>query len=115
MPLLAIGIVLVLAIVGLFAYTRSGPMPQPEQTAQTAPPAIVDPPVHAKLGPHPQATLPPLPFQAYAPPRPMETVRAVYQFAAEHPEVLSYVPCFCGCERGGHRGNDDCFVKTRNA
>jgi len=115
MPLLAIGIVLVLAIVGLFAYTRSGPAPQPEQTAQAAPPAIVDPPVHAKLGPHPQATLPPLPFQAYAPPRPMETVRAVYQFAAEHPEVLGYVPCFCGCERGGHRGNDDCFVKTRNA
>ena len=59
--------------------------------------------------------LPPLPFQAYAPPRPMDTVREVYRFAAEHPEVLSYVPCFCGCERGGHRGNDDCFVKTRNA
>jgi hypothetical protein len=45
----------------------------------------------------------------------METVRAVYRFAAEHPEVLSYVPCFCGCERTGHRGNDDCFVKARNA
>jgi len=107
--------VLVLAIVGLFAYTRSGPAAQPEQTAQAAPPAIVDPPIYAKLGPHPQTTLPPLPFQAYAPPRPMETVRAVYRFAAEHPEVLSYVPCFCGCERGGHRGNDDCFVKARNA
>ena len=48
---------------------------------------------------------PPLPFQAYAPPRPMEAIaRAVYRFAAEHPEVLSYVPCFCGCERGGHHG-----------
>ena len=114
-PLLAIGIVVVLAIVGLFAYTRSGPAVQPEQTAQAATPAVVDPPVYAKLGPHPQATLPPLPFQAYPPPRPMETVRAVYQFAAEHPEVLGYVPCFCGCERGGHRGNDDCFVKSRNA
>ena len=114
-PLLVIGIVLVLAIVGLFAYTRSGP-PQPAaQTAEAAPPAIVDPPVTARLGPHPQPVLPPLPFQAYAPPRPMETVKAVYKFAAEHPEVLSYVPCFCGCERGGHKGNDDCFVKTRNA
>ena len=115
-PLLAVGIVLVLATVGLFAYTRSG---RPEPTAQAAqadqPPAVVDPPAAAKLGPHPQASLPPLPFQAYAPPRPMETVRAVYRFAAEHPEVLSYVPCFCGCERGGHRGNDDCFVKERNA
>ena len=114
-PLFAIGIVVVLAIVGLFAYTRSGPAVQPEQTAQAATPAVVDPPVYAKLGPHPQATLPPLPFQAYAPPRPMETVRAVYKFAAEHPEVLSYVPCFCGCERGGHRGNHDCFVAKRNA
>src|SRR4051812_14722621 len=85
-PLLAIGIVLVLAIVGLFAYTRSGTATQPEQTAQAAAPALVDPPLNAKLGPHPQASLPPLPFQAYAPPRPMETVRAVYQFAAEHPE-----------------------------
>jgi hypothetical protein len=114
-PLLAAGIVLVLAIVGLFAYTRTS---QPAATAEVAqaatPPAVVDPPPAAKLGPHPQASLPPLPFQAYAPPRPMETVRAVYRFAAEHPEVLSYVPCFCGCERGGHRGNDDCFVKTRN-
>ena len=33
---------------------------------------------------------------------------------AEHPEVLSYVPCFCGCERSGHRGNEDCFVKARD-
>jgi uncharacterized protein with PCYCGC motif len=117
--LLAVGIVSVLAIVGLFAFARSGrpePTAEAAQTAQTAaPPAVVDPPAAAKLGPHPQASLPPLPFQAYPPPRPMETVRAVYRFAAEHPEVLSYVPCFCGCERGGHRGNDDCFVKERNA
>jgi hypothetical protein len=28
--------------------------------------------------------------------------------------VLSYVPCFCGCERSGHRGNEDCFVKARD-
>lgn len=113
--LVAAGIVLVIAIVSLVAYTRSSaPAPAPPE-AQAAPPAMVDPPQFARLGPHPQADLPPLPFQAYAPPRPMETVRAVYRFAAEHPEVLSYVPCFCGCERGGHRGNDDCFVKARNA
>ena len=112
-PLLAVGIVLVLAIVGLFAYTRSGaagPAASSRRRRRRAgrrrPAAST-----AKLGPHPQANLPPLPFQAYAPPRPLEVVRAAYQFAAEHPEVLSYVPCFCGCERGGHRGNDDCFVQ----
>ena len=114
-PLLAAGIVLVLAIAGLVAYTRSSQPAPAAEVAQAAPPAVVDPPAAAKLGPHPQPTLPPLPFQAYAPPRPMETVKAVYRFAAEHPEVLSYVPCFCGCERGGHKGNDDCFVKSRNA
>ena len=114
-PVLVAGIVLVLAIVGLVAYTRSGTPDPAAQVAQAAPPAVVDPPVTAKLGPHPQPNLPPLPFQAYAPPRPMATVNAVYRFAAEHPEILSYVPCFCGCERGGHKGNDDCFVKTRNA
>jgi hypothetical protein len=42
-------------------------------------------------------------------------VQAAYVFAAEHPEVLSYVPCFCGCERGGHRGNHDCFVAARDS
>jgi hypothetical protein len=112
-PLLAAGVVAVLAIVGLFAYTRSR---QPDQTAQSAPAqTVVDPPPAAALGPHPQDNLPPLPFQAYAPPRPPEVVRAAYKFAAEHPEILSYVPCFCGCERAGHRGNEDCFVKARNA
>jgi len=47
--------------------------------------------------------------------RPVEVVRATYEFAARHPEVLSYVPCFCGCERGGHKGNHDCFVSSRDA
>ena len=114
-PLLALALVAVLAIAGLVAYTRSGQPEQAAQLAQTAqPPTVVDPPPAAKLGPHPQDNLPPLPFQAYAPPRPPDVVRAVYRFAAEHPEILGYVPCFCGCERAGHRGNDDCFVKTRN-
>jgi hypothetical protein len=69
----------------------------------------------AKFGPHKQASYPPIPFQAYAPPRPADVVQAAYQFAAEHPEILSYVPCFCGCERSGHEGNTDCFVKSRAA
>jgi hypothetical protein len=47
--------------------------------------------------------------------RPPETVRAVYEFAARRPEVLKYVPCFCGCEQSGHVGNDDCFVSGRDA
>ena len=55
-------------------------------------------------------------FLGYPASRPMPTVRAVYDFAARHPEVLRYMPCFCGCDRSaGHRGNHDCFVKSRDA
>lgn len=61
------------------------------------------------------ADIPPLPVVPYPPARPMEVVRAVYVFAARHPEVLSHVPCFCGCENRGHKHNDDCFVSERDA
>ncbi|HEX4345947.1 MAG TPA: PCYCGC motif-containing (lipo)protein [Vicinamibacterales bacterium] len=69
----------------------------------------------AALGPHKQAQYPPMPTQEFAPPRPVAVVNAAFQFAADHPEVASYIPCFCGCQQGGHRGNEDCFVKTRAA
>jgi hypothetical protein len=58
--------------------------------------------------------LPPLAANINMGARPAEVTRAVYEFAARHPEVLKYVPCFCGCERGGHEGNDDCFVGARD-
>jgi hypothetical protein len=89
--------------------------------AATQKPTAVDPAIvakaaaAAKLGPRRQENLPPIPFQGYAPPRPHQVVTSAYEFAAEHPEVLSYVPCFCGCERAGHTGNADCFVKSRAA
>jgi hypothetical protein len=70
-------------------------------------------PENARFGPHPQASLPPLPLNQAMPVRPLAQVQAVYEFAAEHPEILGYVPCYCGCERDGHRGNDDCFVRRR--
>jgi len=59
--------------------------------------------------------LPPLPVSFYAPARPMDVVKAVYTFAARHPEVLHYVPCFCGCQNSGHKDNDDCFIQSRDA
>lgn len=37
-------------------------------------------------------------------------VRAVYEFAARRPDVLRYLPCFCGCHNAGHRSNYDCFI-----
>lgn len=128
---LVIGGVLVAAIgVGLLAFWPMSEPGAPASAAATAssaaatsetaqkfpePDAAVVAKVEAmaKLGPHKQATLPPVPFQGYAPPRPHDVITAAYQFAAEHPEILGYVPCFCGCEHSGHTGNADCFVKSR--
>jgi len=61
------------------------------------------------------ADIPPLPVTPFPAARPIEMVREVYVFAAKHPEVLSKMPCFCGCEARGHRHNDDCFVAARDA
>jgi Protein of unknown function with PCYCGC motif len=111
----AIAAVMIVGVAAAILYFRA---PQPvdaSPAAADAPMQSMAVPASAKYGPHKQANLPPLPFQAYAPPRPPDVVRAAYVFAAEHPEVLSYVPCFCGCERSGHRGNDDCFVAKRDA
>ena len=41
-------------------------------------------------------------------------IQAVYKFAAERPDVVRYVPCFCGCNETGHRSSEDCFVKARS-
>ena len=60
-------------------------------------------------------TFPPIPAPGFAPGRPVDQTRAVYQFAAEHPEVLKFVPCYCGCESTGHPHNESCFVKRRDA
>jgi hypothetical protein len=38
-------------------------------------------------------------------------VKDGYQFAAERPDVLRVLPCYCGCGlTAGHRSNLDCFV-----
>jgi Protein of unknown function with PCYCGC motif len=42
-------------------------------------------------------------------------VQQVYRYATDHGETLEYIPCFCGCVRIGHRSNEDCYIKMRNA
>lgn len=137
-PLLMGAVLVALVGVGVLAFWRS---PEPSASPATAPAAatttaatatpeavgqtatapepdakaIAKAEAAAKLGPRKQENLPPIPFRGYAPPRSPEIITAAYQFAAEHPEILSYVPCFCGCEHSGHTGNADCFVKSRAA
>jgi hypothetical protein len=90
----------------------------PPPAAEVAPP--VSEPAQSTIvqftAPPPAYTgeLPPLPNSPFEPPRPPDVVKAVYTFAARHPEVLHYVPCFCGCQRSGHKDNDDCFIQSRD-
>lgn len=56
---------------------------------------------------------PPLPEGRDSPPRPLPDVRAAYAFAARRADILQYIPCYCGCERRGHRSNVDCYIKQR--
>ena len=110
---------IVVGVVGVGALALSGGTDEAatsEATAQAPeadPRAVARAASNAKLGPRKHAALPPIPFQGYAPPRSHEVITAAYRFAADHPEILSYVPCFCGCERSGHGANHDCFVKQR--
>ncbi len=39
-----------------------------------------------------------------------KVVREAYQFAVANPQVLTEVPCYCGCGGMGHTSNYSCFV-----
>lgn len=69
----------------------------------------------AAQSPATRGELPPLPELPHRADRSAEGIRAAYEYAARHPEILSYVPCFCGCEKKGHRSNHDCFIASRDA
>jgi hypothetical protein len=94
-----LGIFLV-ALWGTVAYQaiHTKPKPKPSQTAQGVP-------IYFKRAedamPLP-ATVDPAKFKS-------GSVRAAYQVAREIPEVLAQRPCYCYCQRIGHRGLLDCF------
>ncbi len=37
-------------------------------------------------------------------------IQETYILAAQYPEVLESVPCYCGCATDGHENNLDCFI-----
>lgn len=39
-------------------------------------------------------------------------VQRLYAFQIENGELMRYMPCFCGCGRGGHKNNRDCYIKA---
>jgi hypothetical protein len=111
-PLLGIaGVALVATVVLAAQATPQKIAVVPKQPAKSQAPSPKPPsgPVRTWL------SAPPLPTVGFAPVRPMDIVRATYDFAAQHPEVLNYVPCYCGCGAQGHKDNESCFVARRDA
>lgn len=40
-----------------------------------------------------------------------QEIADVYKVAAEHAELLEWIPCYCGCgESTGHKSNINCFI-----
>lgn len=63
----------------------------------------------ALAGCSPAATPPDMPpWMQKAPAQVQDT----YAFAVAHPEVLQYLPCYCGCVSVGHTSNRDCFIQA---
>jgi len=44
-----------------------------------------------------------------------DDAKALYRFAVEHPEILGFMPCVCGCVDLGHTSNRSCYVKAETA
>jgi hypothetical protein len=110
-------VTIVAAAVDVDAQQQAG---QPAAPRATAPKAAAARPAvvgngYAQKGAPKNVALPPLPTVSFEPVEPIASLRQVYEFAAYHPEVLQYIPCYCGCEQVGHKANHDCFVKSRGA
>jgi hypothetical protein len=77
-------------------------------------PTVIIPPKPKPGAPHgPGFDMPLIDVEGYMPARPMDVLKDAHVFTADHPEVASYVPCYCGCGSAGHKNNADCFVKGR--
>ncbi|MEZ5316693.1 MAG: PCYCGC motif-containing (lipo)protein [Vicinamibacterales bacterium] len=110
---LLIGAATALAVAAGCSKNSTPPASLSQPPAGAAATPAVPPSVQAAMYIAPD--LPPLPPGIVNAVRPVAITKAAYEFAARHPEVMNYIPCFCGCERGGHKGNHDCFVAGRNA
>ena len=105
-----------LGLVTTVVVAANQPTPQrtPAAAAKPAPKTATATKPAAKA-PMVKYSVPPLPSVGFAAVRPMDIVRATYDFAAQHPEVLKFVPCYCGCGAQGHKANESCFVARRDA
>lgn len=95
-------VVLALAVSGMIAVLvtllqRTNPPPASQPLSTTTPSdwkRVLD-----ALAPLP-------PFLQTAP----TPIQEAYAFAAARPDVLMWLPCYCGCVYQGHSSNLDCFI-----
>lgn len=98
-----------LALVTTVAIASQGSSTKPKGASASQAAAKTGGPVRMRVN------APALPNVGFAPVRPWDVVRATYDFAAQHPEILKFVPCYCGCGSQGHSANESCFVARRDA
>jgi hypothetical protein len=105
-------VLLLIAALGPVGAGLAGAQSGTRKAAPTEPGTSASAPAPAQPA---RVAMPPVPNLGFPPGRPVDQARAVYEFAAQHPEVLKYVPCYCGCESTGHPHNESCFVRRRDA
>ena len=42
-------------------------------------------------------------------------VQSAYQFAVTNPDILTQLPCYCGCGSMGHTSNYACYIAGENS
>jgi hypothetical protein len=102
-----LGLALAAALVASASCSKQPTPPASELLATRAPQAS---------SPIVAADLPPIPPGYDQQIRSAAYIKDAFLFAAQHPEVLDYMPCYCGCDRAlGHRSNTACFVSARDS
>jgi hypothetical protein len=89
-------IILPILLLGLAGCANEGAMQRLTPTPKAA---------QVELALAPQSALPG--YAQEAEPR----VRDAYRFAVANPDVMTKIPCYCGCGTMGHEHALDCFVK----
>ncbi len=62
--------------------------------------------------PYAMASMAEMPTEVQSAPR---VVQSAYQFAVANQDVLTQLPCYCGCGSMGHTSNYSCYVAGENS
>ncbi len=123
---IVLALMLTLALSGCSDTEQPPAKPQPPPTAKSAP---VPPPAHGASPAARARTTPPTPpyHRSAAAARPLPRtlppdyfrrsplVARAYQIAGEIPTVIAQQPCYCRCDRLGHRSLLDCYASDHGA